>query len=354
MSLLGKVLAVLNLAALLGFVYMAAVDFQMRQAWSYAVLRWDVALDGMPVDQTDVDQHGRPRYLNFTEGLCNELVNDATIQTQEEYLDKRKQELLARIDDDTVKPSKVDKTVDVLVVLALTQAQREAYHASRNDKSLDNAKKLRGQLDERFEALSKITDHEGKKLTIGRTLVSLLDLLPTDAEKKQRAEDWAKPANQQADPAADPGYRRALNVIGTRTMARVLDLQAKEFLTMAISVGEVRQQVRTSFVYQHQSMIGDLMNREHQLQDQKDKLAVVAAQATEAETKAGLQERLVKDKRDELETKRDLTANALERLSAEQEKLYAVRLRLRDANQKNQKMEQAIRKLESEIESENP
>ncbi len=355
MSLFGKVLAVLNLVALGGFLFMAASDLQMRQAWSYAVLRWDLALDGIPVDKEEADPRGRPRYLILDDALSNELVGDPAIRTQEEYLDRRKEEIDARIDDEKVKPAKIEKIAEVLSILADTPSQREAYSlAIRSDKSPANAQKLRTQLDARFDSLKEIKDREAKRLAIGRTLVALLDQLPTDDEKKKRAEDQKKPVDQRADPAADPVYRRTLNAIGVRTMSRVLDVQAEEFLGMALGVAEVRKEERTSFVYHHQSTIGELMHREHQLQEQKDKLDVVLAQAKVQEERALTQKALVDRLAIDWEKKQDDTNVELKKLTAEQERLYFVRLRLRDANQYNQKMERAIRKLESEVESENP
>src|SRR5437879_10371059 len=150
MSFLGKVLAVLNLAALLGFVYMASADLQMRQAWSYAVFRWDVALDGMPVDETEVDSRGRLRYQNFGDALSEELVANPTIRTQEQFLDSRRDVLLARIDDDNVKPSKLDKTIDVLVALTDTPAARETILNKRTDKTPKNLAELREGLEKKF------------------------------------------------------------------------------------------------------------------------------------------------------------------------------------------------------------
>src|SRR3954471_5683541 len=109
MSLFGKFLAVLNLVALLAFLFMASAAYKMRQAWSYSVLRWDMALDGMPIDEADLDQQGRPKYLNLDDKLCELLTGDATIATQQAYLDLRKKELIDRLAEQKIKVTPLAK-----------------------------------------------------------------------------------------------------------------------------------------------------------------------------------------------------------------------------------------------------
>jgi hypothetical protein len=53
MPLGAKFLAFLNIIAAGGFVYLAAIDWNMRQAWSYEVFRQEVLLNGLPADQAD-------------------------------------------------------------------------------------------------------------------------------------------------------------------------------------------------------------------------------------------------------------------------------------------------------------
>src|SRR5688500_10970007 len=130
MSLLGKILAVLNLLAAGGFLYLAVLDYSIRQQWSYALFRHDIALLGMPVDREDRDDRGRPRYLAMNEALAEELAGSRDALTQEDALDLRRTEVLARVDDENAKSSiapaavgggvKVAKYVEVLLPLAGT------------------------------------------------------------------------------------------------------------------------------------------------------------------------------------------------------------------------------------------
>src|SRR5262245_34304946 len=120
MSLLGKALALLNLVALLAFFYLATSAYQMRQAWSYAVMRWDIAMEGLPVDNQDVDERSRPRSEQLNDALCNEMVGDPKIKTQEAFLEARVNELLKRVEDTDVKGSTVAKFVELLLPFCQT------------------------------------------------------------------------------------------------------------------------------------------------------------------------------------------------------------------------------------------
>ena len=59
MSLLGKVLALLNVLAAVGFFYLATADRAKRQSWAYAVYRHQLAIDGL-VDLDPLITHGLP------------------------------------------------------------------------------------------------------------------------------------------------------------------------------------------------------------------------------------------------------------------------------------------------------
>src|SRR5262249_12639860 len=155
----------------------------------------------------------------------------------------------------------------------------------------------------------------------------LVDVLPTDDDKKKKG-----------DPTEEPTYKRALNVVGIRMLAHALDEQARELDKMAVEAGKDRQTERILFAAQHHSIVNELMKRELDLLDQKDRLALAKKQAAEAELKADAQGKEVDKKTIALKTERDKTNVAFEQLVREQERLYKIRLRLRDANRLNQEM----------------
>src|SRR5437016_5851769 len=139
MTFFGKFLAVLNLGALCGFFYLAVVDFQMRQAWAYANFRWDLALDGFPVDQEEPDARKRLEAMK-----------------KERKAPRLEEELRALLDD----------RIKMLKELPLAPVKK---------------------------------DQLGKKQAIARALLGFLDVLPTDEEKKQQAVERSRPLEQRSD-----------------------------------------------------------------------------------------------------------------------------------------------------------
>jgi len=55
MTLLGKILAILNVLAALAFGVLLLLDYGKRQQWSYAVFLYDVRLQGLPLEQDNLD-----------------------------------------------------------------------------------------------------------------------------------------------------------------------------------------------------------------------------------------------------------------------------------------------------------
>src|SRR5262245_7402756 len=58
MSMLGKVLAILNVLAAIAFVALAATAWGKRPNLTYAVFRHELVITGLPVDETEADPIG--------------------------------------------------------------------------------------------------------------------------------------------------------------------------------------------------------------------------------------------------------------------------------------------------------
>ncbi|MBI1913880.1 MAG: hypothetical protein HYS12_03945 [Planctomycetes bacterium] len=353
MSLLGYLMALLNVIAAGAFLYLAVMDYSIRQAWSYAVYRYDLALNGMPVDKEDRDEKGQPRYLNMNDKLRDELTGKSDIETQEDALEARHKEiLLNRIEDPNVKSSygdprrageKVPKYVEVLLPLARDAVEREAL---LNQLGARDFTKLAQQFDDYFAKAKAYKDRDEKRRAIARLLVVLVDALPTDDEKKQRSEDAKKPPNQRSDPTLDPTYQKMLGAVGTRAVAAALDEQAHALLEMATDVKVGRDDTRRRFADTHDAMLRELELLEDRLQSERDQLAAKLKAASQAESLRDAQKKAKEKIEAELEKQRAVTAALLDRLTEKQNDLFMVRVRLRDANRINQQLEADIRTLE--------
>src|SRR5207248_6269695 len=76
MSALGKVLAILNVIAAFVFLLIAALDWGQRQSWVYAAYRADLALDGLPLDDKELDLKGQKRNDRLTDKTYTSVMGE--------------------------------------------------------------------------------------------------------------------------------------------------------------------------------------------------------------------------------------------------------------------------------------
>src|SRR2546423_1558806 len=120
MTLFGYFMALLNVIAAGAFLYLALMDYGVRQAWSYAVYRYDFALNGIPVDMTEPDEKGEPRYLNMDDALPTEDEKKQRIEDAKKQPKERA--------DPTADPN-YQKMLGVLGTRAVAAALDEQAHA---------------------------------------------------------------------------------------------------------------------------------------------------------------------------------------------------------------------------------
>ncbi|HMF10828.1 MAG TPA: hypothetical protein VKE94_00940, partial [Gemmataceae bacterium] len=128
MSLLGKILAVVNVVAAIGFIYLAASDYGKRQQWSYAVYRHDLAIDGLPLDDKDTDVDGRPRVKDLSKATLTEVFQPAggqPVETQMAELQRVQDDLTAKIDGPMTVPNVLYSNPPTINLE--TAAQRRAW-----------------------------------------------------------------------------------------------------------------------------------------------------------------------------------------------------------------------------------
>ncbi len=104
MSLLGKILAILNVFGVLGFGALAIMDYGRRQGWQYANYRHDVAFEGTPVDGTDEsprDPKGYPLVKRMNKQILKELFptdpEEAAPETQKKEAERVRDALNAKL-----------------------------------------------------------------------------------------------------------------------------------------------------------------------------------------------------------------------------------------------------------------
>src|SRR5262249_43735693 len=89
MSLLGKILAALNLIGAVVLVVLGAMDYGKRQAFGYAALERETLLRGLPLNDQETDLHGNVRANQLSAATRQELFGG--LRTQLEAVEELKQ-----------------------------------------------------------------------------------------------------------------------------------------------------------------------------------------------------------------------------------------------------------------------
>jgi hypothetical protein len=158
MSLLGKILAVLNVFGVIGFVLLAGMVYAKRQSWSHAVFRQDLATNGLPLQGDEVDPQGFAVADRFSDQDRKELFPAGEQpQSQEAEVRSLQGTVTGRVRALSGDPrAQMLLCTTVLEPFALTAAEQERYAAYRKYlASLEDLKRLRDQLQRAFEAAQK-------------------------------------------------------------------------------------------------------------------------------------------------------------------------------------------------------
>ena len=123
MSTLGKVLAVLNVLAAIGFLVVAGMDYNKRQSWAYSHFRHQLAVYGLPVDRDDDTWRlpGRTISNDLSKRTLDDLFSPGgdAVQTQVEAVEHINSQILGGAADKADDQAKKIYFAGYLVPLAL-------------------------------------------------------------------------------------------------------------------------------------------------------------------------------------------------------------------------------------------
>lgn len=199
MSLLGKILAFLNILGAAAFVSLAAMDFAKRQAWKYAVDRHDLLNNGLPVTRLEKNKAGEVIADNMGELTLRELglgtFNGQPVVTQTEEVQRVRQELQKTLQD--VAQDKRKQLVQYAMYLrplAGTNAERE-------------------RLISLLFYLSKDEPADKLKKDLERSLRPALEIMRADPAKRPFEEAYAEAVQRLGGDPRDPFVKALLKVL---------------------------------------------------------------------------------------------------------------------------------------------
>lgn len=128
MSLLGKILAFVNIFAVLGVLALLSMNFIKRQNWEYAVFREDLMIDGLPLDGTEKDALQQVVAEKIGKDTQQDLFKQTSpntpVTTQEAEVQRVKQQLDSQVQAAGDKKIQIAAYARILTPMAETIEQR--------------------------------------------------------------------------------------------------------------------------------------------------------------------------------------------------------------------------------------
>jgi hypothetical protein len=325
MATLGKVLAVFNVLAAIGFLVVAGMDYNKRQSWAYSHFLHQLAVSGLPLDKDDDTGRlpGRTISDQFGKDATKALFGTAEgPKTQGEEVGAT----IAKFKEVVNAAADLNAKRDAVAVHLLPELGR----AEERDDVIRELQTVKDQagidtLVARFEAI-------GNRVTNG------------DRETRRRAiADFLY--NFQYD---DSWHKRAEAVIGLEQYVAAAERQTVRLVDMIARDRRVIAEEQAAFVAQYQAALPELTVLAAKLQaldakltEQKDLVqkhtALRNARKTEVMTLSN-----------QLAAEKQVEAKERAALTAVQQELFAVQQDVAKAQERNQQLERDLRQKETE------
>jgi hypothetical protein len=334
MSIYGKILAVLNVLAAVGFVVVAGMDWGQRERWSYAVFRHDLFIDGLPIDAKEEDANGAPRVDNLSDKTLNAILGSNPVKTQEAEVERVRGLVRSKIDSADVPGTRGQKLARYLRSLARTESERETLGQLMTAPDKDEVTAdLEKQLNQQFDSVKEARDRSigARKANAARLLFCLGDALHEDPN---------------TDFLASPAYKRYVNVVGLSAAAQAAEDQATVLQKMTEEAISAHEAERRQFVYDHGQIVYNTLNLADDVERQEQMLNAKKAEVDKQKLLVEERKVQIAKLREELKGLQQKTADKLaEQAHAEQEVMDRL-IDLRNTSKKNQELERQIRELE--------
>jgi hypothetical protein len=324
MSILGKVLAILNVLAAVAFLVVAGLDYGKRQAWAFAVLQQDFILNGLPVDETDKDVEGRPLVNLIGKRMQQQLfagLPQEPVATQRQEVERRQKALRDEIEAQPDAAAKKRVIENALLPLARTWGHRDQWRREIRDpkQEVDALLASDGLVETAFkEALQGKTETgeqlgpEERRHAIAHLLCNLND----------------KPEDQ----------RRTLAVVGLKAYTAAVDSQATALANMAPEIQRALDADRVAFEREHGDLIRQIVVLAGRVRELQATLQEQTLLKQEHATLVAARKADVQNVRAEIAQATKATEIALQGQSRLEQALFQTREAIRAAADKNQQL----------------
>lgn len=379
MSMLGKVLAVLNLLAAIAFVVLAIMDYGQRRTLAYATYRWDLDIQGFPesAKSDDIDALDEPALKKFN--AAGEALGGKPIKTQEDELARVKNKLTEMITGSASvkvgalelsttlqkhawalrplattfrrrdgltrlmasKEPSLQEMTDVIIPQVFDKEEEKALLTQKNDPAA-----LRAAMDTLLAAeLSATTASPAAPRTKDEMRVMIAHLLFAFNEALHDAETDADQAKLAfIDSRA---FGRTLDIIGLEAADKEVTIQAENLRRMVYEVDQAITHDRDQFA----AKFGLGLQRNMDLKQEFVRV-VNGRQGKEAELQ---KQRAFRDAQDlarrnvrgQVDEANKTTQQTLAQMTEQEQRIHKQQRDLRDATEKVKAMEKVLRDLEN-------
>jgi len=210
MPLARIILGGLNVVAAIAFMALAAMSYGARYHRTYNVFRYDLAIQGLPVDDAETDAEGQRSAAKLTPDTLKKLFPSGNpVSTQKAEVEARYAQLQADLGglDDAARQKKL---VEFLKPLVRTFSEREALSTLKSEE-------LQVLLDQEFEGGRTGKGPDGKELNLD-----------------QRRQAIARVLFNLAGPD-DSAQQRVVTVVGLASYVREADRQTTALQDLALN-----------------------------------------------------------------------------------------------------------------------
>jgi uncharacterized coiled-coil protein SlyX len=334
MSLLGKILAVLNVLAAGAFLYLAALDWGKRQAWSHAVLRHELVLHGLPIDEGAEAPPGMPPSLHAA-NLGDETLKEAfrnadgpPVRTQLKEVQRKRDEVLRELEarDEATRRKEAG---NLLLTLARTGSERSAIARRLVDPNVPTPAIVE-DLKKRFDEVTNPNRPE-----------------PNASQPRDLEERRAAIAALLYGLSPDPKWHdRVLVVVGVNTYTSEAERQAQVLESMIQEDRLAQANDRTDFEIAYSKMVQRLHGLDTDVRYQNAVIKDLMAQKQKQETLVTTRQSDLKEYEDKLKDLRDEYAAVLAEQVKLQNLVFQAQRHLATASDENLKLERKLRYLE--------
>jgi hypothetical protein len=340
MSLFGKILTFLNVLAAIGFFAMAGMDWGKRYAWAEAVLEHQLVIEGVPLDDHDLDLEGNPKSKNLRDQAVQRLFQPAggqPVKTQVEEVQRVKAKLQQRIDDSGAKGTKAERLAEVLMHFVTSKKERDRVKQLGSDEK--NTDELQSELDQLFSdvlAEGEASKHPPaeRRALIAHVLFCASDILRLDEE------------NPPPGLVSSKAYQRALVTTGLVSCTHEIKEETTRLTKFTEDVRASMARDREAFLAAHRTILAQVEDLAEKCERQKGVLKYQTELADKQRTLVEARRAEVIRMQKELAAAQEATQEQLNTQSAMESDLQKSRREQRDAFEKNVQLERQLRVLE--------